>query len=410
MYINNLDLDNFRCFEKGHVAFSQPDCNDASDLANINLILGNNGTGKTTILQAIALAVLSRAILDSGFKPRNLIRRNGSDSKMGVLEATVALHAQDTASPQTVKTGAAFLREGDFERFFADSNTRLTADNPIWRNLFLNDSPGFLVIGYGASRWVPTTQREIESRLMGNDPLPRYERVVSLFEGHTGLVAPGTWLPRLEDKARFNEVISLINSLLPEGTTMTETMEGHNYCFEQGQACVPFPDLSDGYRAYIGWIADLLFHLNSLCAQDQPLTSLKGIVLIDEVDLHLHPSWQRVILPTISRHLPNLQFIMSSHSPIVAGTLASKNIIFLDTPEHGANTISRLNENIRGLNADQILLSAYFNLESTREPGAYDRLHSLSMRAMAGDEQASREYMDLLIRGQSAEDQDARVS
>ena len=410
MYIKDLELDHFRCFKKGSVSFTYPGNNVSADLPNINLLLGNNATGKTTVLRAIALAVLSRTLLKSGLRPQNLIRRDSSNRNMAQVSATVLLHTQDTRDPQEQLTGAAFVREGDYESLLASSNTKVTAENPTWESLFHHNSPGFFVLGYGASRWVPTSQRQIDSRFMGNEPLPRYERVMGLFEGHTGLTPLGTWLPQIQSTERGHEVIAIINQLLPEDTTMTTIMANRNYCFEQAGTRVAFPDLSDGYRAYIGWIADLLFHLQSICPDDQALTSLKGIVLIDEVDLHLHPSWQRNILPAISKAFPNLQFVMSSHSPIVAGTLASENIIFLDAPQGKPSQISRLNENIRGLNAEQILLSSFFNLETSRAPGADEQLHELASRAMTGDEQASQEYMALLIRGQNTEETKAQAS
>ena len=56
---------------------------------------------------------------------------------------------------------------------------------------------------------------------------------------------------------------------------------------------------------------------------------------VDEVDLHLHPAWQRQVVPTISRALPNLQFVLSTHSPIVAGTLSPKNIFVLEMDDSG---------------------------------------------------------------------------
>jgi len=100
-----------------------------------------------------------------------------------------------------------------------------------------------------------------------------------------------------------------------------------------------------------------------------------------------------------SQTLPNLQFVLSTHSPIVAGTLSAKNIFVLEMDDSGASTVQQLEENIHGLDADQILLSSYFNLRSSRAPDAVDYLRQLSKRAMEGDPEAARSFLETLAKG-----------
>src|SRR5262249_27342902 len=94
-----------------------------------------------------------------------------------------------------------------------------------------------------------------------------------------------------------------------------------DYMFALDGQSLPFRALSDGYRAYIAWVADLIYHLCQCTPVKNQMTDLTGLVLVDEVDLHLHPSWQREVLGRISGALPRLQFVCTTHSPIVAGTL-----------------------------------------------------------------------------------------
>ena len=78
---------------------------------------------------------------------------------------------------------------------------------------------------------------------------------------------------------------------------------------------IEFPNLSDGYRAFIGWVADMLFHVYYGCPPGKKLADLCGIVMVDEIDLHLHPRWQMKVISTVARAFPRMQFIFTSHSP-----------------------------------------------------------------------------------------------
>ncbi len=117
--------------------------------------------------------------------------------------------------------------------------------------------------------------------------------------------------------------------------------------------------------------------------------------MIDEVDLHLHPEWQRVVVPTLANALPNVQFVITTHSPLVVGSLESGNLFVLNDMQ-GATAITRLPEQVHGKSADQILLSPYFGLESSRAEGTEAALSQLALRAVAGDQAASREYLSIL--------------
>ena len=130
---------------------------------------------------------------------------------------------------------------------------------------------------------------------------------------------------------------------------------------------VPFQALSDGYKAFIGWVGDLLFHVCYGCPSGKKLVESSGLVLVDEIDLHLHPKWQMQVIRTVARALPRMQFVFTSHSPLVAGSLEWMNIIKLTVGTKSNRTIAkRLQESIHGLDADQILLTDFFGLKSTR--------------------------------------------
>jgi predicted ATP-binding protein involved in virulence len=157
--------------------------------------------------------------------------------------------------------------------------------------------------------------------------------------------------------------------------------------------------LSNGHRAYLGWVSDLLYNISLGAPKGTRLRDARGVVLVDEIDLHLHPDWQREVVPTVARTLPNLQFVFTTHSPIVAGTVGAKNIFVLEMNEASASTIRQFTEPIHGLNADQILVSSYFGLSTTRAQAAEDQLRELSEKAMAGDSAAALAFLKKLASG-----------
>jgi len=188
------------------------------------------------------------------------------------------------------------------------------------------------------------------------------------------------WLPELgrKSESRFMEVGTLVNDLLPSDARYTGQFDDLQPIFVYRGTALPFTALSDGYRGFIGVISDLLYHLHLACPESRKLTDLAGVVLIDDIDLHLHPSWQRTVLQTLSSAFPKLQFVVTSHSPLVLSSLYAANVRLIESPPIGPSTVTALDERVHGLNADQLLTSSYFGLESSRSPDQVRKLTKLA--------------------------------
>jgi predicted ATPase len=195
-------------------------------------------------------------------------------------------------------------------------------------------------------------------------------------------------------------VIQLINRLMGRGhLQFAAEMEGDEYLFAKRGLKIPFPALSDGYRAYLGWVGDLLYHVCMTCPPGKKLSENRGIVMVDEIDLHLHPKWQLDVLPTIARALPNLQFIVTSHSPLLVGSLEWMNVIVMRGDAREASVPVRIEAAIHGLDADQILLTDLFGLESTRASSKTRQLKDLTLQARGGNLEAAKQLMVEMSRG-----------
>ncbi len=405
MYIQSLKIKNLRCFEETELTFQYPGREQETPppLSNVNLLLGNNGTGKTTVLRAIALATLAPVMPYSGFVPYRLVRSTNSlpVATKAEIKVKLLLHEQDVEKRilkkfPLVALGMEVNRKGDYESLKAGGYWPAPPiPSGFWEQMYEDNSPAFLIVGYGATRRVEDFER-LDPSARRKSRLLRYDRVAGLFESHVSLIPLNVWLPQFQQKsaARYKQVVKLINDLLPESAAFAGEFEQGEYLFEVNGAKIPFAALSDGYRAYIGWIADLLYHICLGAQSVGKLTDNRGIVMVDEVDLHLHPEWQRSVISRISEALPNMQFVFTTHSPLVAGSLHRENIFVMEPTGDGASVVKQYDERIYGLNSEQVLLSSYFSLATTRAKPFVDELKSLSVKAGQGDLKAALAFME----------------
>ncbi|MGB7510856.1 MAG: AAA family ATPase [Pelodictyon phaeoclathratiforme] len=428
MYIDQIEIKNFRTFRNSKITFCHAD-QDASKmpkpkLPNMNLLLANNGNGKTSLLKAIALAALGPAVGKSGIYPYQLIRResNQKKPKHAVLKASFKAHEQDCASVSQIESFVEVIPEGDME--ILEWSHR---DQKLWHPVFNFDSDAFFMVGYGATRRVSKSNRMEQSGKYS----PRAARVMGLFDDDYSLRPLNTWLPRyyeskqlidryekLEDghssyenlvplpfqqdlKERYEQVVNLLNRLVGKNDwefTGKQDKDGE-YLYGKKGIEVPFPALSDGYRAFFGWLGDLLFHVCETCPSGKKLKENKGIVMVDEIDLHLHPKWQMTVLQTLAKEFPKIQFIVTSHSPLIVGSLEWMNIIVMKPGTKQSSTMERIEWGVHGLDADQILLTEFFGLDSTRAPGKKRTLKELTLKARGGDTEAAKQLLEQMSRG-----------
>jgi AAA domain, putative AbiEii toxin, Type IV TA system/AAA domain len=405
MYIRSLSLENMRAFKKASVSLLYPgrkqndgyeDCmNWPPRLPNVNVVLGTNGSGKSTILDAAALAVLTPVISQSGYVPQALVRRTKTgEIDQASANVSLLLHKQDvgrSAQPpaSAVSVASRIERRGDLEM--------ITAAEPagaMFEQMFSDQSPAFFIVGYGALRRVEAqSASDLQARRKARHL--RYDRVATLFEDHVALISLNQWLPQLASQvpARHKEIVQLINKLTPPTVKFAGTFTDGDFQFGYRGLNLPFSALSDGYRAHIGWIGDLLYHLQSIAPPGSKLTSMTGVVLVDEIDAHIHPDWQRSVIPDLARTFPALQFIITTHSPLVTGTLERANLIHVTRGTSGSPEVERPDEETYGLSADQILRTELFGLDSTRDPEFRAGLVESARDASSGKPDATLAFM-----------------
>lgn len=409
MFIEKLRINNLRCFARASFAFNYPLTQNQPvhlRLPNVNVIIGNNGVGKTTTFQALTIAILKSllATSGSGFRTERIIRFGEQSAS---ATATLTLGTMDFVPRELVNQSAAMQAmpvmqsgieaTGTIKRRGNTEFLEMRGASAQWtENLFDDEHPGLYVAAYGASRRTERAEAYNE-RLRST----RYQRIASLFESHVGLVPLSLARSQCLAHDRWKEVIHVVNELLEPPVRLTKEVEdGTEPLFDCDGVVLPANFLSDGYRLFIGWLIDLVTHLSRVLPSHIPLAKAEGIVIVDEVDLFLSPTWQRNVVESLSSTFPNIQWLCSTHSPLVAGSLEYENIFILEHVGPYTTGIRRPSDEFEGKSVE-VVLSQLFDVNQPRSPELQRQLSALAEKAMNGDIEASIEYLHRLSAGTS---------
>ncbi len=348
MRINRIELENIRCFE--HIVL---DLCSKSTPSPWTLILGDNGTGKSTLLRSIALCLSSPKLSGALFEDaKSTWLRTGT--KRGSIRIDFDSREKIELSIKLEKYGESITKQ------------RANPDELIWDKIF--------ICGYGAGR---TT--------FGSRSFERYssrDSVSSLFDYDSPLQNPELILHRLNSSlASGKEILSWIDNvlMLPDGSTRLG-ISGLEIRGPWGDYA-PVGSLGDGYQATLAWILDML---GWAMFRDYGMlkTGVEGIILIDEIEQHLHPIWQKKIIGVLHQQFPKVQFISTTHSPLcVIGTTDLKDEdISLILLRQMSSQVEAIDELIppRGLRADQVLTSYLFGLDTTSDNETKSQIERLS--------------------------------
>lgn len=397
MYATRLWAYDFRCFGKAEMELQFPGRvgTGASEVPNVNLILGDNGGGKSSVLRAIAIAVLAPVLLESGFVAHRMVRRPDGKNTLVKVRGRVSGSEYNALKPNKKRLPDIEML-ARFEAREKQSRDRLHLDStphtPIADLIFDDRSPAFFMVGYGATRRVETGDFSESSHRRQRGL--RYQRVAGLFEDHVAVRPLQVWFHKLEARFRTH-ACEMLNAVLPLNVRFRGEFDPREeqFIFDFNDSPTPFSSLSDGYKAFVGMAGDLIGHLADVCPPDMQIDEISGIVLIDEIDLHLHPEWQRIVLPSLARAFPKLQFVCTSHSPLVASTVRKENVFITALADNGTATIKQIDERVFGQSAEQLLLSSYFGLQTTRSPQAMNEADILLAKAAAGDKQSAVDFL-----------------
>lgn len=137
---------------------------------------------------------------------------------------------------------------------------------------------------------------------------------------------------------------------------------------------VPTAWLADGQQALLSWLADLIGHLMLDQRDVTDPADFEGLVLVDDIDLHIHPDWQTRLVPALKRAFPKLQFIVTTHSPLIISSLRPEEVVVLDLDEAGNIQANPLDVDPRLLTTTE-LYERVFGVRNTPPDPIYRTLH-----------------------------------
>lgn len=330
-YFKSLTIRDVKCFLGEH----RIDLTDGEGLpAQWTVILGNNNTGKTTILKCLASLEATKLegskamedpaetiFLPAGFQDKDF--KNSYHSVGGKFfltkSNTIKIVTERVITSWEYKTG--------YGEVYADGKNKENFEN-------------LKIEAYGASR-----KMAHKGLLWSN----KEKRHLSLFQ-NGDLFNSEAWLLQLnlaklqgkkDQQLKAKKIIDkakeiLTSGLLPDVTDLrfASKEEGQSFDnfieFKTDFGWIRLHELGYGYQTMLAWVLDLVRRMFERYPESLNPIQEPSIVLVDEIDLHLHPEWQRKIISHLTKYFPNTQFIVTAHSPLVVQSAEKINLVLLD--------------------------------------------------------------------------------
>ena len=336
MKIERIKLKNFRGYKDLELHFND----------NFNLIIGDNGSGKTAVLEALTVAmgafflgirnVDSRHISYQDIHIRSF--ENSEEYLFPVtVEATGEINHQKlkwTRELNGIKNRTTSLKANSIKQLAQDFDSKIRKGEQINLPLLVYYATGRLFDKIRNKELEKKEKRQIASRFRSYDRCldakSTYKQFVRWFKGKE--LAK---IQKRSEEVNFELVRNAIIANIPDCENIfyefdPDKQQGIKVRLSDGQT-LPFHSLSDGTRNYLAIIGDMAYKCVVLNPhlKEKALAQTRGIVLIDELDLHLHPEWQQKIIHSLRNTFPNVQFIVTSHSPFLIQETAENQLIIL---------------------------------------------------------------------------------
>lgn len=425
MIISSLYIENFKLFKKKKLYFND----------QFTLIIGNNGIGKTSILEALAIGLGGFLAGFDGVQTRNIlydeIRREwdkpGDATITKEPQLPVIIECEGTIVDKNFKwrrtknsihgkTTRSEARELIFTAKKMQNAIVKEKDHSIILPVISYQSAGRL-FSQKKNKWVDPFKRDEMSRFIGYTDCLEAESNIKLFVN---------WLRRmttiqLQKRKKIGELDAVLNAVevfmrgLVEGqeeVSIEYDFEEEEVMVELGEQRIPLRMMSSGYRSVIGMVADISYRMAILNPQlrENAIKETPGVIVIDELDLHLHPKWQWKIVQDLKRTFPKVQFIATTHAPIIISSCSDIEIINLHGDDESSESVKETNP--YGWQVEDILtdiMNTYSRSpEIQKEINELENLFSLKALGKLSEEQLlqlkmkSREISTLLPEGDPA--------
>lgn len=350
MYLKKISLENFKCFEKADVELQK----------QLTLIVGANGAGKTSLLESIAIAMSTMFTAFDGTKSLTIDKENAhlkaykigsTDDVQPQFPVRISAWAEmdkgmeiyweralnTPKGKMTIKDAKQILDvAANYQKRLQKGDTSLIlpviayyGTGRLWdyhrekamdvfekntrTNGYIDSMSGTANIKLMMNWFLKMTVQKYQNQENGYGPVPELEAVFSAMEQCYNRITGSN-----DSKIQYNIGTKEIDVAYTDSHGM--------------RMRIPLNQLSDGYKSTISLVADIAYRmavLNPQCLGDV-CTKTDGIILIDEVDLHLHPAWQKQIIKDLTEIFPKVQFVVSTHAPEVINSVPRECVIVLE--------------------------------------------------------------------------------
>ncbi|HEX8492774.1 MAG TPA: AAA family ATPase [Pyrinomonadaceae bacterium] len=355
MFLQKLVLKNVRSIEELELPFLDADGNTRK----WTMLLGENGCGKSTVLRAIALLMAGSESLPELLDNPDSWIRLGKDECL--ISADLVTARGESRHIELI------LHRGDKvkEVFERNKDTLEALDRAVE-----HASRSYLTIGYGVSRRLggvksPSPSNEVFTKT-------RAQCVGTMFSPDAILNPLESWAMDLHYR-RGSKGLQLVkqslSDLLPGVEFKGIDKKNRQLTFNTADGEIPLSQLSDGYQNVAGWCGDLLYRVTEIFADYKNPFDARGLLLIDELDLHLHPIWKRQLVSFLNEKLRNFQVIATTHSALTVHQAGEGELFVMRRPKPNSSPeLIRYEGAPRNLMLHQLLLSPLFNLQTVDSP------------------------------------------
>lgn len=337
MRLKKVRIENFRIIDNCEIEFDE----------QFNLIIGNNGTGKTSILEAITVG-LSGFI--AGIHEVKPIKFNKEDIRMKTELTGEGSYHITYMTPTKVQCTVEVQGNEviEWERSLTSyKSSRVTTPKNVTRyaQSLIDDSHSVLpILSYQSAGRMWSQKRE-KWKDAFKENFSRSIGYMDCMATESNMKLLTNWCKRM-DYIEYKEEKKILEyevvrktvgkfiSILEERdleSTITYDKRIEELVYDTGEERIPVRLLSTGYRSIVGMVADIAYRMAVLNPNlgSEIVDKTDGIVIIDEIDLHIHPKWQWLIVNALIQTFPAVQFISTTHSPIVISSCKDKKIISL---------------------------------------------------------------------------------
>jgi energy-coupling factor transporter ATP-binding protein EcfA2 len=304
------------------------------------LLLGENATGKTSVLQAVSLALMGEKIRKRlPLKATDFVRR-------GCQSGYVKIFLTNTPEPLELR----FSKDADDFEVVPPDQAR----------------PKVLSTAYGATRLLPRDGVRKQLAYKASKPF-------NLFDPFTPLINADKWLYNLSDEITDEKKISpfqliardIKTLLMLKGKDRLYKGEDGNIKVRLFSEEVEIEQLSEGYRSVVALATDIMSVMHF---RWESMEVAEGIVLVDEIDSHLHPRWKMMLVKRLRKVFPHVQFLATSHDPLSLRGLHKDEVVVMQRDRKHRSTAIKDLPAPDAMRVEQILTSEFFGLSSTIDP------------------------------------------